>query len=71
MYLTDVNDNIPEFPTDIPTEFNITEDTPAGTFLLDVSAIDIDRDDVLSYWMIGAIDLLSINSRLLSSYIAL
>ncbi|XP_067937193.1 protocadherin Fat 4-like [Watersipora subatra] len=60
IYLTDVNDNFPEFLM-IPRELNVTEDTPYGTILLNATAVDIDRDDTLSYWVTGAADLLSID----------
>jgi len=60
--LTDVNDNEPKFP-EFNRQINVTEDTPLNTVLLNASAVDVDRDDQLSYWLSGASSLLTIDSR--------
>ena len=60
--MTDENDNDPVFDP-LPSELNVTEDTPYGTLLINATASDIDRDDTLSYWITGTSNLLYINSR--------
>lgn len=62
IYLKDINDNSPQF-TEFPREFNVTEDTPPGTSLVNATANDLDRDDKLSYWLSGSFGLLDIDSR--------
>jgi len=62
VYLTDENDNKPAF-LPFPHEYNITEDTPVGTIIFSTPAIDLDRDDKLTYWITGSKGLLGIDSR--------
>ena len=59
--VSDVNDNPPIF-TNLPTTLTVSEDTPVGTVLYQVTAEDFDFDATVQYSLLNFADIFNINS---------